>query len=839
MTDDDARPPAEASVAKASVAKASVAPASVDTPSVQIIDAPRGRIHRLTDFINLAAALVGVVLVLLLGAYASGTTEGITSDVRGFASVLRRVLVAPVNVLEGILTFGVPAAVIFVLFLRREPRRIVESLGALAAGIIAALVAAETTRRWGSADLIHSLSITRDSLTDVTMPAYLAGLAAMLTTAGRRRSNQAVGGSWIALWAGLAIAIISSLVTVSAAFVTILIGRSIGLLARYALGSTNDRAYGALLVDAIHRAGFEVKRLARIDADSGFVPTGLDPVASALGHSRQGRIYELTTRANHHLLVVALDGDQLVADTLAKFWRTGRLRGLDTRTDLNLRHAAEGTVLVSHAARTAGVRTPRPLGMARSRDTMVTVYQRPTHCRPFADLAPGDVTDAMLDAIWAEILKAHKAGITHRAITSETVLIGEDEQTRAPEVWLTSWEMGEVASGVLSRRVDTVQMIALTATKVGAARAVAAAFRALDEAEVSASAPLLQAIVLPRATRLEAKARGAVLKDVRTEILGRLPEAPAAPENITRFGLRTALTIVLGLVAVYLVLTTFKADQVVTAIGEASPWWAASVFLWALVSFVGATLAMIAFSPVRLPVVRVFLAQVAASYVALVAPAGVGPAAINLRLLTRRNVPRPLAVATVALVQVSSIVVTVVGLFTISIIAGSGGTLARLPSKPVLTGLAIVAFVVTLAMVIPRVRTWLLARVMPPIRQTWPRLIQILGQPWRLALGLVGNFIMTAAYVAAFDAALQAFGYHPRIIDIAVVYLLGNTAGAIAPTPGGLGAIEVALVAALATVGIPKSIAPSIVVLFRAFTYWARIPLGYFAMRYMQAKKEI
>ncbi len=44
---------------------------------------------------------------------------------------------------------------------------------------------------------------------------------------------------------------------------------------------------------------------------------------------------------------------------------------------------------------------------------------------------------------------------------------------------------------------------------------------------------------------------------------------------------------------------------------------------------------------------------------------------------------------------------------------------------------------------------------MPTFRQTWPRLVQILGQPWRLALGLLGNVILTGSYVAAFDAALR------------------------------------------------------------------------------------
>lgn len=811
--------------------------APADTGTIHVVDAPTGRVHRLADFLNLAAALIGIVLVLLLGAYASGTTSGITSDVQGFASVLRRVLVAPVNVLEGLLTLGAPAAVIVALILRREPRRILESLAALAVGIGAALTAATTTRLWGTPELVHSLSITHGSVSEVTMPAYLAGLAAMLTTAGRRRSNRAVQASWTALWIGLSIAVISGLVTIAAVFVTVLIGRSIGLVARYAFGAASDRAYGPLLIDAIRRAGFETKKLIRIDPEAVAIPPDLDAASAAMGRTRQGRIYALTTSEGHHLVVVALDGDQQIAGTLQKFWRTGRLRGLDARADLSLRHSAEGTALVSHAARTAGVRTPRVLGMAQARDTMVLVYQRPTDCRPFADLAPGDVSDGVMAGIWEELLKAHRAGITHRALTSETVLVGSEGSDDGPTVWFTSWEMGEVASGTLSRRVDIVQMIALLAAKVGAKRAVKSAFTALGKAEVSAVAPFLQAIVLPRQTRLEARTRRAILAEVRAEIVKRLPEAPAAAPNLTRFGLRTVITIGLGIVALWLVLYYFNAPQIIAAFNSASTWWAVAVFGWALLAFVGAALTLIAFSPTRLPVGRVLLAQVAAAYVAIAAPAGVGPAAINLRMLTRRDVKQPLAVATVGLVQVSGIVVTVVGLFILSLVTGSGDALAALPSSTVLVALAAAAVAVAIAMSFPRARSWVATKVRPTIQQTWPRLVQVVGQPWRLALGILGNLLVSASYVLAFDAALRAFGQNLPVVDVAVLYLLGNAAGAIVPTPGGLGAVEGVLITALTPSVGP--LATSVVLLFRALTYWARIPLGWGAMRFLQAKGEL
>jgi uncharacterized membrane protein YbhN (UPF0104 family) len=541
------------------------------------------------------------------------------------------------------------------------------------------------------------------------------------------------------------------------------------------------------------------------------------------------------------LIVVALDGDGVAAGSVAKVWRSLRVRGIDTRPTLDLRYMAESAALVSHAARTAGVRTARVLGMAQSRDTMILVYQRPSGCRAFADLSPEDTTDAVIDAIWAEVLKAHHAGITHRSITSDTVLVCTEEGAEVPVVWLSSWEMGEVASGSLSRSIDSVQLVAMIAAKVGAKRAVESAFRALSDFEVAALAPFLQGVLLPRATRIETRARGSVLRDVRARILELLPEAPTEPQRIIRFGLRTVVTLGLGIAVAFIVLTSFNFPAVADSITKASPVWVGVVFGLMLLTFVGASLALIAFSPIKLPFNRVFLAQMAAVYKTLPMPAGVGPAIVNQALLVKRRVPRPLAVATVALVQVSGIVVTVAGLLTLALVTGNKGALAAIPSsKTVLVAVGVLAAVVLLAMTFPGVRKWATAKMLPTLKQTWPRLVEVLSQPWRLLLGLAGNLILTAAFVAAFYASLRAFGQQPAIVDITILFLLGNAAGALIPTPGGLLAIEATLFTTLTTTtNVPAAIAGSAVILFRGITYWARIPLGYFASLYLQKKKEL
>jgi glycosyltransferase 2 family protein len=54
------------------------------------------------------------------------------------------------------------------------------------------------------------------------------------------------------------------------------------------------------------------------------------------------------------------------------------------------------------------------------------------------------------------------------------------------------------------------------------------------------------------------------------------------------------------------------------------------------------------------------------------------------------------------------------------------------------------------------------------------------------------------------------------------------------PTPGGIGAIELALTTGLTAGGLNPGVAASVAVLFRVLTYWLRIPVGWVAMRLLQ-----
>ena len=69
------------------------------------------------------------------------------------------------------------------------------------------------------------------------------------------------------------------------------------------------------------------------------------------------------------------------------------------------------------------------------------------------------------------------------------------------------------------------------------------------------------------------------------------------------------------------------------------------------------------------------------------------------------------------------------------------------------------------------------------------------------------------------------------ILPMLAAYLVGAAAGASLPAPGGVGSTEAALVASLAAVGVGAGSALQAVLLFRAITFWAPIPIGLFTWR--------
>jgi len=178
-------------------------------------------------------------------------------------------------------------------------------------------------------------------------------------------------------------------------------------------------------------------------------------------------------------------------------------------------------------------------------------------------------------------------------------------------------------------------------------------------------------------------------------------------------------------------------------------------------------------------------------------------------------------------------------LLAIALLTGSQGALASLPSGTIFIILLAALALIGVLFLIPGLRRWAIARIRPTMHQVWPRLLWVIGQPARLLMGIGGNLLMTASYLAAFAATLAAFGQTLPPTTLAVIYLTGTAIGSAVPTPGGIGAVEGALFTGLRTAGVATATATSVAVMFRVLTFWIRVPMGWLALRYLQKRNAV
>jgi len=525
-----------------------------------------------------------------------------------------------------------------------------------------------------------------------------------------------------------------------------------------------------------------------------------------------------------------LDADRQVAGFLSNIWDQIRVKGLSPTRDMSLRSAAKHAALMTMEAHRAHVRTPELRGMAEAAESVLLVTDHVVGARSIQDLG-AEIDDDVLDQLWSQLQRAHAAGLAHGGINASNVVVDE-----AGRLWLLDWASGETISSELSRRVDLAQALALTAMTVGAQRAIDAASRSLTTAQLASIAPMLQRVVLPRQTREVMRRRGAgrqVLQDLRDALVTLTPTADAEPARLRRFSTRTVLMAVVALVAMWTLLAQLDFQQVSAAVSQASIWWMLIALIFSVATYVGAGLTLAAFSPERLSLWRSTEVHLASAVVTLVAPAGVGGAAINLRFLNRKGVPTAVGVATVALVQVVQLLVTVVLLVTLAAMTGQSTGLT-LPSSWVLVAAGVIVVVAAVILVIPRARTWAWAKIAPTYRQVWPRLVWVMSNPVRLALGIGGALMLSLSYILSFSASLWAFGTTVPFTVLAITYLASNTVGSIVPSPGGIGPVELALTAGLVAAGVPYGVALSTAVVYRLVTFWIPIPVGWLSLQRLQ-----
>jgi undecaprenyl-diphosphatase len=170
--------------------------------------------------------------------------------------------------------------------------------------------------------------------------------------------------------------------------------------------------------------------------------------------------------------------------------------------------------------------------------------------------------------------------------------------------------------------------------------------------------------------------------------------------------------------------------------------------------------------------------------------------------------------------------------------AGRSATDAiSLPSgQAVLVGLVVVLTLAGGVMLLPWGRRFFLGKLWPVLRKAGAGITAVAASPKKLLMLFGGAFVITMAYAFALWYSLAAFGGGIGFVAVTAVYLAGSALAQVAPTPGGIGAAEAALIAGLTAFGLDAAVAVPAVFLYRFATFWLPILPGWLAYKRLESQ---
>jgi undecaprenyl-diphosphatase len=559
---------------------------------------------------------------------------------------------------------------------------------------------------------------------------------------------------------------------------------------------------------------------------------GLRPfeVSRASVDARGSWPFFATEETGRSLFVKAVGREQRDADVLFKAWRFFSQRNIEDEAPFATpKQQLEHEAFVSLLAERAGVRTPRVVTTAETGDGTTLLVQERIIGRSLDD--DGDIPDATLADVWHQVARLRSARIAHRDLRLANVVV--DEAGRA---WLLDFGFAEAAASDRALAGDVAGLLASSALRVGPKRAVGAAIGALGAPAVGEALPQLQPLALSWATRSGLRTRPGLLEEVRREsAVAAGIEAPQL-EPLARVRPRTLVGVVGGGFAIHLLLPQIgEVGRTVDAARGASWGWLAAGLVASAGTYLAAGTAQVGAVSRPLALGRSVLVQLASSFSNRLAPGNLGGLAVNLRYLERSGLAPPEAVAAVGLNSAAGLVTHVLALAVTLPFVGNVGKVKTPRGWEILVTLVVLSVLAGVALWSPLGRR----RLVEPVRVAVRTLATTLRMPLKALQLFGGSAGVTGCYLLAFAASLRAFGADASALNVAAVFLGGSAIASVAPTPGGLGAVEAALVAGLTAVGVDPGPAVTGVLAYRVLTFWLPILPAWLTFRALQQRSII
>ncbi|MEU1121869.1 MULTISPECIES: lysylphosphatidylglycerol synthase domain-containing protein [unclassified Streptomyces] len=849
------------------------------------------RVHRPSDLMRLLVGVLAIAVLLAIAAFAHGTTSGLEQDIDKGTEQAPDLLIKVAGLVASIGVLLVPVAFAIERLIKRDGLRIAD-------GVLAAVLAHGVTLAtdlWvakGAPDSIQD-ALTKPSPADVhafTDPVhgYLAPVIAYMTAVGMSRRPRWRLVLFVVLLLDAFTMLVTGYTTPFSIILTVLIGWAVAYGTLYAVGSPNVRPTGQTLLAGLRHVGFHPVSAAREESPDS-------------EHGDRGRRYFVTLEDGPPLDVTVIDREQQAQGFFYRVWRRLTLRGITQRRSLqSLRQALEQEALLAYAAIAAGANAPKLIATSElGPDAVILVYEH-TGGRTLDSLPDDAITGDLLRDTWRQVQALQSRRIAHRRLAGDAVLVDRSGNViltdlRGGEIaagdlvlrmdiaqLLTALGLRVGAERAVAAAVEILgpdavadclpllQPIALTRTTRSTLRRLArersqrereAVLEASRRTKQTARAELPEEEPAPKpsqkqekqAAKQERQAEKQAIDDaldqareedlltqIRHQVLLIRPAAPVEPAQLERIRPRTLISFIAGAIGAYFLLSQLTHVEFGTLFQEAEWGWVAAAVGFSALSYFAAAMSLLGFVPERVPFLRAVAAQVAGSFVKIVAPAAVGGVALNTRFLQRSGVRSGLAVASVGASQLFGLGSHILLLLIFGYLTGTEKTPSFTPSRTVIAGLLSVAVLVLVVTAIPFLRKFVVTRVRSLFAGVVPRMLDVLQRPQKLLTGIGGMLLLTLMFVLCLDASVRAFGNEEMtslsLASVAVVFLAGNALGSAAPTPGGVGAVEATLTFGLIAVGVPKDVAAPAVLLFRLLTLWLPVLPGWLFFNHLTRK---
>ncbi|OBK78481.1 lysylphosphatidylglycerol synthase transmembrane domain-containing protein [Mycobacterium sp. 1274761.0] len=771
--------------------------------------------RRTSDILRLLLAAIFLAVVIassLITRYDWVSLESSISDIVGVLTPTQSNLV---YLAYGIAILVLPFAILVGLIVGRHWKL----LGAYAAaGVIAVL--ALSVRPDGIAAPRWHFDVAEQPKTFLSQflddPRWIAMLAAMLTVSGPW-----LPARWRHWWWALLLAFVPIHLVVSAV-----------VPARSLLGLAVGWFVGALVILVVGTPALEVplEGAVRALARRGYQVTGLTVV-------------RLAGRGSLLLSAVCTDGsvkdielyspNQRSGGAVRQLWRKFTLRGGETAPfHASMRRIVEHRALMAIAVGDLGVANTVPLAVTPL-DRGWTLYAyTPARGTPLADATE----TTLVPRIWGSLRILHDQHISHGDLRATEITV--DGET----VLFGGFDHAEYGATDTQMQSDIAHLLVTTSALYDAPTAVRAAIGVFGKSAVlTASRRLTKAAVPKRIRDTVPDARG-ILNATRDEVKLQTGAAEIETETVTRFNRNQILQMVLLVALVYVALPFISTvPTFFSELKTANWWWALFGLAVSALKYLGAAAALWACADGLVSFGNLTLMQVANTFAATTTPAGVGGLALSARFLQKGGLGALRAATAVALQQSVQVVTHITLLILFSAFAGASADLSHfVPSATIVyvVGGALLVMIATFV-IVPKLRLWLTATLGPRIAEVLRDLRELAGEPRRLLLIVLGCAATTLGGALALWASIEAFGGNASFVTVTVVTMIGGTLASAAPTPGGVGAVEAALIGGLAAFGLPAGVAVPSVLLYRVLTCWLPVFAGWFLIRRLTDKDMI